>query len=497
MATGCLKWFFREPLYRIILYILYCIDIVSNILRYINCLNDKKDFNAKKQEELAFVELNRKGIFNTNNFDDTSHARNMNIILPDLWNDWYIYGRLFPTMFIQPSLERKRMVEIVYNKLKRLQEKKKDDVDLLSLPTTIFIVGMPRTGSTFLHKILALDNTTYSPKQWELKFPTTINKCIKKETNDQQQQQQDGYNNNNNNNNMLPEKGISSTTTRIHEANEVNKWTYKMMPRLSKIHNVGASDPDECVIGFVDCAFPEYYLWGCRNMSKSYNYYLKSKMEEQYMNYKKQLIVSLHDASTSLSNEEENKRQNLPETTHLVLKSPHHTCKLQTISKIFPNSIFVWLHRPLENVVASTCSMNETLNDYSDVTYEPRKQLGRRTLKRLAEVMSIGMKEREEIINNNTSGCKFIDIYYEDLVRNPIEVVKKLYEECDNKKCSDEYVEQLKSYLKDDAEKRKQRSASLKNQQIHKYSLDDFSISKEDVDKSFQAYYKKYNLHRI
>ena len=42
-------------------------------------------------------------------------------------------------------------------------------------------------------------------------------------------------------------------------------------------------------------------------MSKSYNYYLKSKMKEQYMNYKKQLIVSLHDASTSLSNEEENK----------------------------------------------------------------------------------------------------------------------------------------------------------------------------------------------
>ena len=27
--------------------------------------------------------MNRKGIFNTNNFDDTSHARNMNIILPD------------------------------------------------------------------------------------------------------------------------------------------------------------------------------------------------------------------------------------------------------------------------------------------------------------------------------------------------------------------------------------------------------------------------------
>ena len=50
--------------------------------------------------------------------------------------------------------------------------------------------------------------------------------------------------------------------------------------------------------------------------------------------------------------------------------------------------------------------MNETLNDYSDVKYEPRKQLGRRTLKRLAEVMSIGMKEREEIIKNNISIIK-------------------------------------------------------------------------------------------
>ena len=60
----------------------------------------------------------------------------------------------------------------------------------------------------------------------------------------------------------------------MHDAKQLNDWTYKMMPRLSKIHNVGASDPDECVIGFVDCAFREYYLWGCRNMPLSYQYYL-------------------------------------------------------------------------------------------------------------------------------------------------------------------------------------------------------------------------------
>ncbi len=492
-----LQWFFREPVYRIVLFILYFVDTISNILRYTNCLNDKKNFNAKKQEELAVIKLNENGILDACKFDDTSHIRNMNVVLPDLWNDWYIYGRLFPSMFIQPSLARKRMVEIVYNNLKKNKILKNintankhfnnndDGNDLeFSVPPTIFIVGMPRTGSTFLHKILALDNTTYSPKQWELKFPITVESCIKT------QEQQEGKETK-----RVSKKYKSARTSRILETNEVNKWTYKMMPRLSKIHNVSAFDPDECVIGFVDCAFPEYYLWGCRNMQNAYKYYLQSDMKEQYMNYKKQLVVSLHDASTSDS------RQVLDETTHLVLKSPHHTCKLKTISNVFPNSIFVWLHRPLENVVASTCSMNETLNDYSDVKYEAREALGRRTLNRLAEVMQIGMKERDEILRDNKSNSKFVDIYYSDLIKDPIKVVQNLYKKCGKKKCSKEYIEQLKTYLKDDAERRKQRASSKRSSnsdsahiKSHKYSLHDFSITHDDVDNAFESYLKKFNV---
>ena len=41
--------------------------------------------------------------------------------------------------------------------------------------------------------------------------------------------------------------------------------------------------------------------------------------------------------------------------------------------------------------------MNETLNDYSDVSYESRERLGRRTLQQLAEVMNIGVRDRDEL----------------------------------------------------------------------------------------------------
>ena len=49
-----------------------------------------------------------------------------------------------------------------------------DDDDLVHtpLPPTIWIVGLPRTGSTYFHSILALDTKhIHTYKQWELRNP--------------------------------------------------------------------------------------------------------------------------------------------------------------------------------------------------------------------------------------------------------------------------------------------------------------------------------------
>ena len=150
MAADFLSWLLREPVYRAILFLLYVVDVVSNVLRYIRCLNDRREFTPQRQELAATKLLKSRGISNITYYDK-SHLENMSVVLPELWNDWYIYGRLFPTMFIQPSLERKRKVEIAYDRLQESSTKH------ASLPPAIFIVGMPRTGSTFFHKLFALD----------------------------------------------------------------------------------------------------------------------------------------------------------------------------------------------------------------------------------------------------------------------------------------------------------------------------------------------------
>ena len=73
---------------------------------------------------------------------------------------------------------------------------------------------------------------------------------------------------------MVVDNEEDTTTVRMR-SEAIERLDIQNDASIEQIHNVGAADPDECVIGFVDCAFPEYYLWGCRNMPLSYQYYLK------------------------------------------------------------------------------------------------------------------------------------------------------------------------------------------------------------------------------
>ena len=456
---GRCQWFFREPGHRILLWFLWLVDLFAECtFRRLGCLHDRTSFDPSHQVSLALqYDLHDKDS-EEQTYDDCFHEEALAMVLPGLWN-WYVNGRLFPKLMIQPSLRRKRLVEKSYN---CLAKENRDDL----LPASLWIVGLPRTGSTFLHKLLALDPSGYAPRQWELRTPVSISS----------------------------EQGNPVTgagDTRLKECRDLNQATYSVMPKLKHIHNVAADDPDECVIGFTDCAFPEYYLWGCRDMQSAYDWYMRDgAMTEQYENYKKLLHVlcSNYHAKTSGASSSATTKP-----SHLVLKSPHHTAKLQNIFDVFQQKgirggsppVFIWLHRRLENVVASTCSMNETLNDYTDVHYTSRSTLGKRTLDRLSEVMEAGLQQREQL-ESSGSPVKFIDIYYDDLVQDPVGVVSRIYQEC-GLVLSNSFSSHLTRFLEKSNKKRMQRAATQVTS-MHKYELADFHINANQVHSKFLKY---------
>ena len=423
------------------------------------------------------------------------------------------------------------------------------------LPPTVWVVGLPRTGSTFFHQLLDLDPSTRCLRQWELRSPVACSAAVRRG---------------------------DAPDTRLAEARKGDAAFEFVFSELRGIHFIKSGQVDECVQGFVNAAVPEYYLWGCRDMPEAFEWYTSlanvAHHRAQYEHFRRLIAAVLlagvpralggggtgadgiyGDGELNLgsisgnigSNKQDVKdRSNNNgrglETKHgsagngrsmrgkleypdradgnafqcVALKSPHHSVKLTTIAEVFgaressgrfvsssnhsnsrprqTRTVFVWLHRSLEAVVGSTCSMNAAVNACMTSLYEESPaSLGRRTLDCLARSMDIAVHQRRELEADTRGGSAhvlFIDVFHEDLQKDPVTVVKTVYKKA-GFEVSAEFeaaLEQRASEERDKVAKRnheaKQKQQSRGHQARHRYSLSEYGLTKSDVEKAFSLY---------
>ena len=89
------------------------------------------------------------------------------------------------------------------------------------------------------------------------------------------------------------------------------------------------------------------------------------------------------------------------------------------------------------------------------------------------------------------NALQFIDIYYKDLISDPIGTVKTLYDKC-GLTVSKEFEYRLQTYLEDQAELRRQRK---KRGSSHNYTLKNFGLTKEAVRNHFEEYLEVHGMH--
>jgi hypothetical protein len=103
----------------------------------------------------------------------------------------------------------------------RLQEEwnaQHEALENCSIRQPIFIIGMPRTGSTFLHELLAQDPDNRAPRAWEVMFPISTHR---------------------------PRKGHSDP--RIRKAAACLWWFRRLAPEADAVYPIRAGTPHECV----------------------------------------------------------------------------------------------------------------------------------------------------------------------------------------------------------------------------------------------------------
>src|ERR1041385_892096 len=98
-------------------------------------------------------------------FGDSSIFPALSILLESMENeaDLHPLGRFLAWMHLRTLLEvRLRLVEAWKNS---------SNIESQPIRRPIFITGMPRSGSTFLHELLAQDPANRVPEFWEVMFP--------------------------------------------------------------------------------------------------------------------------------------------------------------------------------------------------------------------------------------------------------------------------------------------------------------------------------------
>lgn len=563
----CVRWFCAKPVRRSLLlaawFVFECMLAIP--LRALGCW--RREFDQRDLEDKAIQSyLKARGIPPKEQKQETqrmrqllgnhsSHRQSLQKVLPGLWA-WYPMGRLvYATTLVNNLRNKIALLDFVdtggangksekdtredgeySNKVSRRdlgdQITIDSDKDLVSvpLPPTMWVVGLPRTGSTFFHQLLNLDPGTRCLRQWELRCPVAISPDVRC-------------------GNVADERLVQARTG--------DKMFKLVFSELDGIHFVTSGQVDECVQGFVDAAVPEYFLWGCRDMPEAFDWYINHDApchRDQYINYRRLIAAillaglprSLGGGGTGAEGtyggdmSEKIKSQSPPGSVSVVaasptsqnnggsnakspffpvradgnvfqsvaLKSPHHSVKLKTIADVFggfgrekrnscdlTKTVFVWLHRSLEAVVGSTCSMNAAVNSAMTSLYEETPEaLGKRTLRCLARSMEIAVKQRREIEvleeGSKDKSVLFIDVFHEDLRKDPVGTVERVYREAGLKvsKTFREALMQRASVEKAKFEARQGQKKTFGKAPRHKYSLGQYGLKKKDLEEAFANY---------
>ncbi len=186
--------------------------------------------------------------------------------------------------------------------------RERPEVAHTQLPTPVFVLGLFRSGTTILHRLLGEDPNNRTLPHWESFDPTP-----------------------------RPEGPVRAQTT----LSRFLKMADVVSPNIKAIHPMDAYQTDECR-GMFTNVFRTPQL----NVQYRVNGYVDWLFEQDatiaYRHHRRQLQLAYHQR---------------PYGKRFVLKDPTHTFFIDAILEVFPNARFVFIHRDPVDTLSSICSL--------------------------------------------------------------------------------------------------------------------------------------------
>ena len=299
----------------------------------------------------------------------------------------------------------------------------------------VFLMGLPRSGTTFLQNLFDHDERLRLLRTWE-----TLRPC------------------------PPPAADPASVEPRIAAASAfLNRWR-EDVENFDATHLIDVTGPDECAlimnIAFADAGFqnylivPRYFDWMVEGLDFAAAY-------------------RLHRDVLRLLQWQAPRRR-------WVLKFPNHMLAIADIRAVYPDATFVATHRDPVQTLASLCALTE---QYRSARYagQDRSRIGR-------EMLDFVGRHIARFLELRDSGDGVIDVDYYRRVADPAGVVTDLYVRLDMpvpvavRRKLDDWIA---------ANPKGKRGA-------HAYRLDDYGLDADaiEADPRFTAYRLRFKVGR-
>jgi hypothetical protein len=237
----------------------------------------------------------------------------------------------------------------------------------------IFILGLPRTGTTLLHALLAQDHEAFSaPATWEVMFPSPPP--------------------------SLGRKG------RFQRAERMLLCFHLLAPEFQKIHPVSADLPQECIAimshTFMSDQFAAMYY------VPTYESWLKRQDMRPVYEFHRQFLQHLQYGRSA---------------RRFVLKAPAHMPSVEALFATYPDALVVQMHREPLEILPSAASLTTALRSVFSDFVDPAA-IGTEMTKHWEEALDRFVAARQRLCPD-----AFFNVDYSDLIQNPIGVIRRLY----------------------------------------------------------------------
>lgn len=326
---------------------------------------------------------------------------------------------------------RSRIVDLLAARLQLFEHRRRHpEVADEVIDRPIFVLGLPRTGTTVLYGLLAANPAMRSPVSWEVMSPFPP-----------------------------PTMATRTTDARIAASDKQFDQFRRLAPDLDLIHPLGAMLPQECLalhaLDFASYEFPStfdvprYWAW--------------LQQQDLRGGYDMQRLMLQHLQSGYGGD-------------HWILKTPSHLMWLDTLLEVFPDALIVQTHRDPTTVLASVSSLMFHFRSAMSDNVDPA-QVGREQFEAWSWALDRTMAARRGLADD-----RVVDVQFRDTLADPVGTVTRVYEHFDIP-VTDAVRAGVLAYLDDNPRDK---------HGTHTYSLSDFGLDESEVSERFAAYRQRF-----